>query len=121
MSPRHFKRFVFPPLKAMVTESKTRGAYCLKHTDGNIWKIFDMIVESGIDGIHPLEPVAGMDIGEAKLKYGDRITVMGNVDCGYTLSWGTAEEVRKAVRDCIKKAAPGGGTFYRPATAFTHR
>lgn len=109
MSPRHFKRYIFPPLKAMVSEVKNRGSYCIKHTDGNIWKLFDMIVESGIDGIHPLEPVAGMDIGEVKKKYGDRLCLMGNIDCGYTLSWGTMEEVRKEVKECIQRAAPGGG------------
>jgi uroporphyrinogen decarboxylase len=109
MSPKHFKRYIFPQLKAMVSEVKNRGSYCIKHTDGNIWKILDMIVESGIDGIHPLEPVAGMDIGEVKKKYGDRLCLMENIDCGYTLSWGTSEEVRKEVRECIQKAAPGGG------------
>ena len=54
--------------------------------------------------------MAGMDLGEAKAKYGNRICLMGNVNCGSTLSWGTiGEEVRQEVRDCIRKAGHGGG------------
>ena len=79
------------------------------HTDGNIWKIFDLIIETGIDGIHPIDPMADMDLGEAKAKYGKKICLMGNVNCGSTLSWGTIEEVRQEVKDCIRKAGYGGG------------
>ena len=109
MSPEHFRQFVLPGLKKCVKSVKDNGAYCIKHSDGNIWPILDMIVESGIDAINPLEPIAGMDIGEVKAKYGHRICLVGNIDCGYILSEAPVEEVRRAVRECIAKAAPGGG------------
>ena len=48
----------------------------------------DDIVETNIDGLNPMEPVAGMDIGEVKQKYGDRICLIGNIDCGNLLSNG---------------------------------
>ena len=109
MSPQHFRQFVLPGLKRCVKSVKDNGAYCIKHTDGNIWPILDMIVETGIDGINPLEPIARMDIGEVKAKYGDRVAVVGNIDCGYVLSQASVEEVKAAVKECIAKAAPGGG------------
>ena len=34
---------------------------------------------------------------------------MGNVDCGDLLSFGTRNEVREAVKECIRKAGKGGG------------
>ena len=68
-----------------------------------------MLIESGLHGIHPIDPVAGMDIGEAKARYGDRICLLGNIDCAQLLSWGTQDEVRQAVKDCIAKAGAGGG------------
>lgn len=43
-----------------------------------------------------------------KAKYGDRLCLVGNVNCGATLSWGTIEEVRQEVKDCIRKAGLGG-------------
>ncbi len=109
VSPKLIERFEIRPLKAMVDECKSQSVPCLKHTDGNIWAVFDMLVGTGIAGIHPIDPEAGMDIGEAKAKYGDRICLMGNVDCGAILSWGTEEEVVREVKKCIKKSGMGGG------------
>jgi uroporphyrinogen decarboxylase len=109
MSPEHFRQFVLPGLKRCVKSVKDNGAFCIKHTDGNLWPIMDMLVETGIDGINPLEPIADMDIGEVKAKYGDRIAVVGNIDCGYILSEATIDEVKAAVKECISKASPGGG------------
>ena len=71
--------------------------------------IFDLILETGIDAIHPIDPMSGMDLGEVKEKYGDRVCLCGNVNCGPTLSWGSVEEVRQEVKECIRKAGPGGG------------
>ena len=109
VSPKHTERFITPALKQIAQYCHSRGVPCLKHTDGNIWSIFDLIVETGVDGVHPIDPLAGMDLGEAKTKYGDKVCLMGNVDCGNLLSWGTKEEVREAVKECIRKAGKGGG------------
>ena len=109
LSNEHFAKHVIPVLKALVDEAKNRGAYVLKHTDGNIMPIIDMILDTGIHGLHPIDPNAGMDLGEIKKKYGHRICLVGNVDCAYTLTWGTIEEVREDVKRCIRQAARGGG------------
>jgi uroporphyrinogen decarboxylase len=109
MSPAHFRQFVLPGLKRAIKNAHDHGAHVIKHTDGNIWSIIDMIVDAGPDGLNPLEPVAGMDLGEVKAKYGDRVALVGNIDCGALLSWGKPEEVREAVRQAIAVAGPGGG------------
>ena len=80
-----------------------------KHADGNLWPILDMTVDAGIDAINPIQPDAGMDIGEVKQKYGHRVCVSGNIDCGYTLSNAPVEQVVREVREAIRKAGPGGG------------
>jgi len=109
VSPKLTERFIIPQLKEIVEYCHSRGVPVIKHTDGNIWTIFDLIVETGADAINPIDPTAGMDLGEAKAKYGDKICLMGNIDCGNLLSWGTKDEVREAVKDCIRKAGKGGG------------
>jgi uroporphyrinogen decarboxylase len=109
VSPEHIERFAIKPLKAQVEQCQKWGVPCLKHTDGNIWDIFEMLIDTGIAGIHPIDPESGMDIGEAKDRYGDRICLIGNIDCGPLLTLGTPEEVRQAVRECISKAGKGGG------------
>jgi len=68
-----------------------------------------MLIDTGIDAINPIEPIAGMDIEEVKGTYGHRVCVIGNVDCGEVLSRAPVEEVIRAVRECLAKAARGGG------------
>ena len=109
MSPKHFKEFILPGLKRCVDAAHQAGAYVVKHTDGNIMGVIDMIVETGIDALNPIEPQAGMDIGLIKHKYGDRIAIIGNIDCGYLLSQAPVEEVRRVTRRTIEIAKPGGG------------
>ncbi len=109
MSPAHFEEFIAPYLAEIVEVAHGRGVPFIKHTDGNIWPILDTMIAAGIDAIDPLEPIAGMDIGEVKDAWGDRIAVCGNVDCGELLSRGTPEQVVEAVKETIAKASPGGG------------
>jgi len=109
VSPEFTARFIVPYFRKMVEYVHSRGLPCFKHTDGNIWSLFDMIVEAGVDGVHPIDPNAGMEMGKAKTKYGDKVCLLGNVSCAETLSWGTEEEVRQETKEVIRKAGKGGG------------
>jgi uroporphyrinogen decarboxylase len=109
VSPKMAAEFLMPYLKSIVTQVHEGGSLCIKHSDGLLWSLFDQIVETGVNGIHPIDPEAGMDMGEAKAKYGDKVCLMGNIDCGQLLTWGKAEEVRPATKECIRKGGKGGG------------
>jgi len=109
MSPRHFREFFYPGLCRVMNGYKELGLYVIKHTDGNLWPILDMIIDSGIDCLDPIDPVAGMDLGEVKARYGHRVALKGNVDCAQTLTFGTPAEVIDATREALRKGMPGGG------------
>lgn len=109
MSPATFAEFIGPRMKRFAAAVHAEGGYLLKHTDGNIMKIIDTMVAAGIDGLQSIDPLAGMDIGEVKRKYGDRISLWGNIDCGNLLGFGNEKDVEEAVKECIRQAAPGGG------------
>jgi len=109
MSPEHFERFLLPYLREAVSVAKQKGVPFLKHTDGRLWPILDMIVDAGIDILDPIEPVAGMDIGRVKDVYGDRMALAGNVDCSHVLTQGTPGEVVAAVKETLAKGGVGGG------------
>jgi len=109
MSPKHFREFFLPGMKEVVGHAKGLGAYAIKHTDGDISSILDMIISTGTDGIHPLDPEAGMDIREIKKRYADRLCVIGNIDTGKLLTESTPEAVEEEVRQMIVDLAPGGG------------
>jgi uroporphyrinogen decarboxylase len=109
MSPKHFREFFYPGLCRVMRGYKELGLYVIKHTDGNLWKIIDMIIDSGIDCLDPIDPQAGMDLGEVKSKYGHRVALKGNVDCGQLMKFGTPDEVIKATKDALRVGMPGGG------------
>ncbi|NVM55837.1 MAG: hypothetical protein HWN66_19210 [Candidatus Helarchaeota archaeon] len=109
LSPRHMEKFIWPTFKKRL--KAFRKVPVILHSDGNITTLLDSIVQHGINGIHSLEPTAGMDIGEVKKQYGDKLVLLGNIDCGELLTRGTETEVTQTVKKTIALAAPGGGYF----------
>jgi len=79
------------------------------HSDGYTMPVFDDLVKLGIDGYQAIEGDAGMDIGLLKERHGDKLCLLGNVDCGYTLSKASVGEVIQETRTVIDKAGYGGG------------
>jgi uroporphyrinogen decarboxylase len=109
MSPRHFRRYFYPELCRVMGGYKALGLYVIKHTDGNLWPIIDMIVDSGIDCLDPIDPQAGMDLAAVKAKYSQQIALKGNVDCAETMTFGAPEDVVAETKEALRAGAPGGG------------
>ncbi len=108
-SPKIFEKYILPFLKKEAHVFRKKSVRVIHHSDGYIVPLIPDLIAAGIDGLHSLEPAAGVDIGEVKEDYGDRLVLVGNIDCGSLLSFGNPEEVRRVVRETIFKAAPGGG------------
>lgn len=109
MSPATFEYFILPRLTKMIEMIHDEGAMCIKHTDGNIYSLLEMLVSAGPDALNPIEPVAGMELKKVKELIGSRVCLVGNIDCGKLLPYGSEEEVQEAVHEAILDAAPGGG------------
>ena len=109
MSPAIFAQFILPRLKKMIDMIHEEGALCIKHSDGNLYSLLDMIVSAGPDGLNPIEPVAGMELAKVKELVGDKICLVGNIDCAHLRPHGTTDEVDDAVRQAIADAGSGGG------------
>jgi uroporphyrinogen decarboxylase len=111
LSPEQFGEFVAPYLQRQITGFRDLGFYTIKHTDGNIMPIIDQIVECNPHAIHSLDPQGGVDIAEVKRLYGDKVCLIGNVNCGL-LDTGTDEQVVDSVRYALKHGMPGGGYIF---------
>ena len=109
VSPAMFREYLYPGLRRVMGGFRELGLPVIKHSDGNIVPLLDMILEAGIDCLDPIDPLAGLDIGEFKASYGDRIALKGNVNCAHTLTFATEKEVVEETRDVIRKAGEGGG------------
>ena len=108
ISPKAFRELLYPGLKRVMSGFKECGLAVIKHTDGAIMPLLDMILDADIDCLDPIDPIAGMDIEQIKRDHGDRIALKGNVDCAHTLTFGTEKEVVEETKEVIRKAATGG-------------
>ncbi len=87
---------------------------CFKHSCGSVRRFIPSMIEAGFDILNPVQCSAvGMEPGELKSEYGDRITFWGGgVDTQKTLPFGTPAEVREQVlRRCEVFARDGGFVF----------
>ena len=109
ISPAHFKTFVNHYNRQIVDKAHEKGLKVVRHSDGNLWPLMDTLIETGYDGINPLEPQAGMEITKVKEYCGDKMCLLGNIDCIDLLPSGTPDQVELAVIQAIEDGAKGGG------------
>lgn len=119
ISPEWYRRFLFPWYKEMGRVCKERDLLFIYHSDGNLRAVMEDIIDMGFDALHPVEPKA-MDIRELKREFGDRLSFIGNVDLGYTLTRGTPQEVEQEVKERIRHLAPGGGYCVGSSNSVTY-
>jgi len=112
LSPSMFAKHVTPYLAQLVAAYQQAGAFACKHTDGNIMPILDQLASTGIDALHSLDPMAGVDIAEVKRRIGDRVTLIGNVNLAWVQA-GTKEQIEQSARYCLEHGGvKSGGYIY---------
>jgi uroporphyrinogen decarboxylase len=109
ISPAQFREFVNPYNRRLVARAHENGLKVVRHRDGNLWPLLDTLLETGYDGLNPLEPQAGMQLREVKAYCGERLCLLGNIDCQELLPSGTPAQVEEAVKQAIEDAGAGGG------------
>lgn len=108
LEPGLFKELWLPRMQRLVKPAKDAGVPVMFHSCGNLTDIFeDIIMELGVDCVNPIEPYS-MDIYEIKEKYGDKITISGNIDIAGPLAFGTPEQVDAEVKEHLERLMPGG-------------
>ena len=111
LSPQLFAEFITPYLARLTCGYKEMGFYVIKHTDGNIMPIIDQLVETAPHALHSIDPQARVDIAEVKQKYGGKVCLIGNVNCGL-LDTGSEDEVIESARYALTNGMPGGGYIF---------
>jgi len=111
LSPDMFGEFITPYLKKITQNYRDIGYYVIKHTDGNIMPILDQLAQTNPHALHSIDPQAGVDIAEVKRLIGDKICLIGNINCGL-MQTGTEQEVAASARYALKHGMPGGGYIY---------
>ena len=110
---------IFPPnwmrknwlhqIAHIIQPLKARGARVIFHSDGRIDELIPDLIGIGVDGINPLEPLAGMDLAYLKKEYESDVTLIGGVDCSQLLPFGKPQQISDEVKRLLDIGAPGGG------------
>ena len=109
MSPQSFESIFYPVYKELVHGLKQAGAAKVGlHSDGNIMPLLDMLLDTGIDILNPIEPKAGMSIREIRRKYGTKIACVGGMCNSVVLPFGSREEIIASTREILDIAREGG-------------
>ena len=111
LRPSKFAEFIAPYLAQLIRGYRDLGFYTIKHTDGNIMPILDQLVECNPHALHSLDPQGGVDIAEVKRRYGRRVCLIGNVNCGL-LDTGTDAEVIESAQYALAHGSPNGGYIF---------
>ena len=108
ISPAQFKEFCLPYFRRFVQALRGYGALIYLHVCGNSRGILELMADTGVDCIEPLDPLGGVSVRDAKERVGDRVALMGGANT-VKLARGTLQEVVEDCQRCLNEGARGGG------------
>ncbi len=117
LSPKLYDSLLGDSLRRMTDTAHAQGLKIVIHSCGNVYQLLDWFADCGFDGVHALEPTAGVELTKAKDLAGDRICLIGNLDVTHILVDASREEVFEAVRQSIEAAGVGGGYILAPTNS----
>ena len=107
ISPQHFERFCLPAYQKFCRHFENTDILIYIHICGKVGPILELMAETGVDTIEPLDPLGSVEVADAKKRVGERVALMGGVNT-LTLSDGTAKDVHiESIRKC-REGGPAG-------------
>ena len=110
-SPQMARRLVLPHWRRLGQYVHARGMRFMFHCDGNVSQLIPLLLEAGLDAIHPLEARAGNDVRDYKQRFGDRLCLIGNINADVVAS-NDPVLIEREVAAKVPMAAAGGGYIY---------
>jgi uroporphyrinogen decarboxylase len=120
LSPALFREMIKPRRKQLneLIRRLAPRAKIFHHTCGSVYKIVDDLIETGVDILNPVQPLAkDMDSFRLKKEFGDRLVFHGGVDEQVALP-GSKAVLEKEIKTRIDAFAPGGGYIIAPTSNF---
>ncbi len=114
MNPKKWRDYVYPWLEKIASAAHKRDSKILLHSDGDLSDIMEDIIKAKIDALNPIEPTTAnpeYDIFKIKKKYGEKITLVGNIS-PMLLADGNQEEIAAYSKRLLQELAPGGGYIF---------
>jgi uroporphyrinogen decarboxylase len=108
ISPRFFREFLQPQYGKVTSMLKSKGVdIIIVDSDGNIESLIPPLLESGVNGVLPLEAGAGMNAVSLRERYGKNLIMIGNIDKRALLTG--PEAIKNEVESKLTKLVNYGG------------
>ena len=109
-----------PEVRACARRVREAGAWSVNASDGDLWPVIDDFLGGcEVDAYLEIDMSAGMDLARLKAAWGDRITFLGNMDCGRILSFASPEEIRGVTLGILDAGWGNGGHVFTASNAIT--
>ena len=115
VNPEVYQELIWPRYRRLWDSIHSHTeAKILCHSCGTIVPMLPLLIEGGVDAVHPVQPAAeGMgDRARLKREFGADITFWGGFDQQEVLPFGTPEQVRASARELFDDFMPGGGFVF---------
>ena len=108
LSPRLIEEFVMPGCRRLTQQAHDYGIKVIYHSCGSIVPIIPMLIDAGVDAIHPIQAkAAGMSAEELHAQFVGKVSFVGGMDTQHLLVNGTREEVKQRVYE-LRRLFPTG-------------
>jgi len=120
MSPKLFREMIKSrrvELNKFIKEMAP-GVKIFHHTCGSVYKLIGDLIDTGIDILNPVQPLArDMDSYRLKKEFGDRLCFHGGIDEQRAIP-GPKDILEQEIRERIEAFSPGGGYIIAPTSNF---
>ncbi len=111
ISPDILRDWQFDFIQRLCAVAHRYGQIVQLHMCGKSRKALEVLAETDLDAVEPLErsPTGDCDLAEVKRTFGKRFSLKGNVNSIETMLHGSPEDVEREAKRCLEVAAAGGG------------
>lgn len=107
VSPEIIDRFIMPYTRELLGQAKRRGYQVVHHCCGAVHKMIPMLIDAGIDGLHPIQALAhDMDAETLARDFRGKVAFIGGIDTQRLLVHGTPDQVKEDVRRVKRLLGP---------------
>jgi len=107
INPKLWRKLFKPLYKEYIEIAHNNSKYAFMHSDGYITNIIPDLVEIGLDALN--SQLFCMDIKELGKKHKGKITFWGEIDRQQLLSFGSENDIKKAVNKVYENLFSNGG------------
>jgi len=112
-SPKKWREFIFPILKADADLAHQAGAKLGYIITARAMPLLEMIAEAGVDVLIGVDPHT-FDLAKTKATLVGKVCLWGGVNGHLAVEQGTTQQVREEVQQAMEILAPGGGFILSP-------